>query len=397
MEIGYLRPSKLVDMKLLAKTMHGLEGVLAEELKAIGAQNVQPGRRSVSFEGDKEVLYKANYHCRTALRILMPILAFQARHEDILYRNVVRFNWREYLSLEKTFAIDAVVFSDYFNHSKFLALRTKDAIADHFRRKTGERPNVDTERPDVRLNLHVSGSRCTLSLDSSGDSLHKREYRELGHRAPINEVLAAGMLLLSGWEPGTPLVDPMCGSGTIALEAAMMVCNMAPGHFRSTYGFTGWNDFDFRLWQRIKNEAREQVKEVLTPSIVAADASPKNVNQARKSAINAGLSGAIAFERSDFLKLQPSGEAGTLVMNPPYGERLNEGEAEALYESMGNHLKNAWSGWDAWMISSNKAALKRVGLRASEKHTLFNGSLECKYQKYELYRGSRKVKADSVS
>lgn len=378
-------------MKLLAKTLHGLEGLLAQELEALGASNIEPGIRAVSFEGDKEVLYKANYHSRTAIRILVPIFHFEARHEEMLYRKVLKFDWQQYLSLEQTFAIDAVVKSDYFTHSKFLALKTKDAIADHFRKKTGERPNVDVELPDLRLNLHVSGSNCTISLDSSGESLHKRGYREMGHLAPINEVLAAGMLLLTKWEPGTPLYDPMCGSGTIALEAAMMASNMAAGHYRTSYGFTGWKDFDFRLWQRIKNEAREQVKELTEPCVFASDVSSKHLNLARKSAMAIGLSGAINFEQCDFLKLEPSTDPGIIVMNPPYGERLDDDNVEELYAEIGTHLKHNWSDFDAWIISSNKPALKRIGLRTSERHVLFNAALECKYHKYELYRGSKKA------
>lgn len=381
---------KLLRVKLLAKTMHGLEGVLSQELEALGAEYVQPGKRSVSFEGDLEVLYKANLLCRTALRILKPIHTFEARTEDMLYKQVLRYDWSQHMGVDQTLAIDAVVFSDYFTHSKYLALKTKDAIADYFRKKTGERPSVDTERPDVRINLHVSGTRCTLSLDSSGESLHKRDYRELRHKAPINEVLAAGMIMLTGWDGTTPLYDPMCGSGTIALEAAMIASNMPPGHFRTSYGFTGWSDFDFRLWQRIKNEAREAIKTPEKPVIFAADLQARNLNTARKSAVAAGFGSAIRFEQSDFLKWAPQSDGGTVIINPPYGERLDDGDVTELYEQMGTHLKHTWTGFDAWIISSNIPALKRIGLRPAAKHTLFNGKLECSYRHFELYRGSRK-------
>ena len=378
-------------MRLLAKTFAGLEEVLAEELRTLGAKNVSPVIRAVSFDGDKAFLYRANLCLRTALRILVPIERFTARNEKELYQNALKIDWSKYLSNQHTFAIDATTFSDQFSHSRYAALKVKDAIADQFRRKTNERPSIDTEDPDVRINLHIYKNKVNLSLDSSGESLHKRNYRNQQHPAPLNEVLAAGMVLLSDWDKTTPFYDLMCGSGTLALEAAMIARNIPPNLLRKHYGFMGWKDFDADLWTTVLTKEKEGVINS-APPFFASDASPRFVRIAEQSARELELYQNIKFTCKAFEDYLPETEEGTVLLNPPYGERMEGKELNTLYEKIGNHLKQCYSGFDAWILSANKEALKHIGLRASRKATLFNGALECKFQKYSMYRGSKKRK-----
>jgi len=377
-------------MKFIVKTFHGLEGVLAKELESLGAKNIQALKRAVSFKGSKELLYKANLHLRTALRIIRPVYTFSAQNEDELYRKVTDFDWSAYLKLDQTFAIDSVVFSDSFRHSKYVVLKTKDAIVDQFRRKMGKRPSIDTDTPDVRFNVHVSHNDFTISLDSSGDSLHKRGYRNIGHKAPLNEVLAAGMLILTGWIKDVPLIDPMCGSGTILMEAAMIARNMPPGINRKRYGFMQWSDYDPTLWDRIYNEAKSQIVRPRV-SIMGSDISSEAIDISKVASINLNLNADIILRKSSFKDLHPISKTGMLIMNPPYGERMEQDDIFAFYKSIGDHLKKNFTGFDAWILSSNKEALKHIGLRPSKKHTLFNGPLECKFQKFSLYQGSLKI------
>ena len=378
-------------MKLLAKTLYGLEGILEKELENLGAKNIVLLKRAVQFEGDQELLYRANLELRTALRILVPFAEFQSRHPDSLYRRIGKMDWSAFMSIDDTFAIDAVVHSDLFRHSKFTALRVKDAIVDQFRKKTGRRPNVDVRNPSVRISLHISHNNCTLSLDSSGDSLHKRGYRTEALEAPINEVLAAGMILLSGWQGDSNFIDPMCGSGTILVEAAYFAYNIAPQLYRREFGFMKWKDFDKNLWKKVVEQAVAKQRP-FKHQILGFDKDHRAVRLSGQTLRAARLEDKVMISRSKFQDLTPPPEAGIVMMNPPYDERLAETNIIALYKMIGDRLKQAFPGFEAWIISSNQDALKRVGLKPSKKLTLFNGSLECRFQKFELYKGSKKQK-----
>ena len=377
-------------MKLIAKTFYGLESVLATELANLGAANITMLKRAVEFEGTPEVLYKSNLWSRTALRILVPITTFKARDEQGLYNKIKEFDWSRYITPDETLAIDAVVFSKYFNHSRYVALKVKDAICDRFVKETGRRPSVDLNAPNMLLNIHVAEDTFTVSLDSSGSPLNRRGYRTKDHPAPINEALAAGMILLSGWNGTTPFMDPMCGSGTIVMEATMMAANIAPNLQRKEFAFMRWRDFDAALWQRIVESAKAGMK---SPEvrISGSDISIKAIDIARQSALDFGLKQYIDFAVAPFNETRPRGKGGTMIMNPPYDERLKSRDIVKLYTEIGSHLKHTFTGWEAWVISSNFEALKLVGLKAGEKHTLYNGSLECRYQQFSMYEGSKKA------
>jgi putative N6-adenine-specific DNA methylase len=373
---------------MVAKTMKGLEHLLAAEIEAIGGINIRKGIRAVYFEGDKEILYRANFQLRTALRILKPLYEFRAKDENELYKGAYSIDWSSLLSNDKTFAIDGVLNSQYFNHSRYVALRVKDAIADQFRAKTGRRPNVNPDDPDIRINLHISGDKCTLLLDSSGESLHKRGYREATHEAPLNEVLAAGIIMLSGWDRRSPFVDPMCGSGTIPVEAAMMAWNIPPGMYRKQFAFEKWPDFDDRLLKKIYNHEHPEPRE--KPVIIGSDMSANAVSIARNNGKNAFLGKKIEFKVSSFESLIPPEGPGVLVTNPPYGERIKQENLKAFHSIMGDVLKNNYPGYNAWILSNNLEALKFTGLRPEKKTVLYNGALECRLVKYSIYKGSKK-------
>ncbi len=376
-------------MKLIAKTMAGLEGVLAAELEALGATEIRQAARAVHFTGNQELLYRANLELRTALRILLPIAEFPARNEEVLYRQVFDIDWRRYMSVEDTFAVDAVVWSETIRHSKFAALKTKDAIADRFRKELGRRPNVNVDTPDLRVHLHVSGQRASIALDSSGESLHRRGYRIQGGPAPLNEILAASMILLSGWQADTPFVDPMCGSGTLLIEAALIAGRIPPQWQRKTFGFQRWKDYNPEMWERLRRNALAQPP-LQWPPILGFDRDPRALRIAQENIDAAHLGGKITLEKMSFERLTPPPGPGLLIMNPPYDERLPVEEVNAFYKSIGDTLKQLYSGYDAWIISANMNALKHVGLRPSRKIQLFNGPLECRFLKYALYEGSKK-------
>ena len=378
-------------MEFLAKTLAGLEEVLVQELKDLGASNIEPAKRAVKFTGDQELLYRANYQLRTAIRILRPIASFQTRHPDSLYRRIMKIDWSEYMGLEETFAVDGVTHSPFFTHSKYAALKVKDAIADQFRKKFRKRPNVSVTDPDLRINVHISNENCTISLDSSGDALYKRGYRVETLEAPINEVLAAGMILLSGWQRDCHFIDPMCGSGTIPIEAALYALNIPPQIHRSSFGFMKWKDFDRTLWDKVVREANAKQSE-FEHQILGYDQSFKATRIAQFNVESAKLDHIVKIDRCRFEKLTPPEGRGILIMNPPYDERLEDTNINELYTSIGNQLKREFPGYEAWIISSNYPALKNIGLRPAKKIILFNGSLECKYQKFELYEGSKKRK-----
>jgi len=378
------------DNKLLAKTLFGLEQILADELKSIGADDIELLKRAVSFTGDKEIMYRANYCCRTALRVLKPIAKFKVNSADELYNNVKRINWPQYLDLNGTFAIDETVGSSVFLHTKFVALKAKDAIADRFRMKFGKRPSVDVKNPDLRINIHIYKDDCTISIDSSGDPLYKRGYRILTDKAPINEILAAGMILLSGWEKDCNFIDPMCGSGTILIEAAMIANNIPPGIFRS-FGFEKWNDFDKKLWDKIVRETDAQ-KCDFKFEIVGSDRSYKAIEIARQNLKAANLQNHIILFHNSIEKQTPPKAKGIMITNPPYGERMEVNDQIELYKKIGDSLKKNYAGYSAWLISSDFTALKNIGLRPSRKIALFNGQLECRYLRFDIYEGSKKQK-----
>jgi putative N6-adenine-specific DNA methylase len=382
------KPSILETFEIIATTLFGLEEIVAGELRDLGATNVEVLNRAVKFTGDKAMLYKSNLHLRTALKVLKPFSQFMLRDDIDLYKRIKRIDWEQFMSVDGTLAIEATVNGEYFTHSQFVALKSKDAIVDQFREKYGRRPSVDLENPDLRINIHINDRSCSVSLDSSGVSLGKRGYRLEQSLAPMSEVLAAGIIALSGWDKKRNLLDPMCGSGTLAIEAALIACNIAPGRLR-TFGFGKWKDFNADLWASLKKEADNQIIE---PSckIFSSDIESRSVEISKRNAINAGVENLIEFKQMDFLHSNDHFNNGIVLMNPPYGERLKEvEEIIPFYQEIGTQLKHHYEGCDAWIISGNIEALKFIGLRPSRKIRLFNGPLECKLQKYELYRGKK--------
>lgn len=373
--------------RLIVKTHAGLEEVLAAELRGMGAANVEVLRRAVAFEGTKTLMYKACYTLRSALRVLYPVVQFVAANDKKLYDHVRQLPWYQWLDPDKTFAVDAVISGSFFNHSQYVALKTKDAVADYFRDRLGRRPNVDATKPDLRLHLHVNEDQISLYFDASGDSLHKRGYRIITDKAPINEVLAAGLIQLSGWQGKEPFVDAMCGSGTIPMEAAMLAMDIPSGYFRKHFGFIGWNDFEPTLWKRVRDEADSRIKEAEAP-ILATDNSNRALDIARKNLEHARLHKDIQLFRKSIENLVPPPGRGTLLINPPYGERLPENDIIALYKMIGNSLKKNFRGYKAWVISSDLQALKYVGLKPAKKYTVFNGPLECRFVCYDVFDGA---------
>ena len=381
------------EFEMLAKTFKGLEQVLATELVQLGANNVQVERRAVSFTGDKRMLYTANMCLRTASRVLVPILSFKAQKADDIYEQVKALDWSQYMTIKTTFQIDATVYSDYFRHSQFVTYRVKDAIVDYWMEHENQRPSVKLEGADLYLNVHIAGDRVTLSLDSSGESLHKRGYRVANTQAPINEALAAGMLLLAGWKGQSDFYDPMCGSGTLLIEAALIARNIAPGVYRHGFAFEKWADFDADLWDEVYNDDSRERE--FKHKIYGSDAGYYAVQAATKNIQSASLQRDIEVKqiRVEELRLADTNTEGALVMiNPPYGERLSQDKnVLRLYQDMGTALKHQFSGATAWVISSNEEALKCIGLRPAKKIHLVNGDLECLFNKYELFKGDRKT------
>jgi putative N6-adenine-specific DNA methylase len=376
------------EFTMIAKTMAGLEDVLAEELTGLGANNLEIGTRMVSFEGDLVMLYKANIHCRTALRILRPVFEFKAKNTDEIYKKVKAMNWYEHLTESSTFAIDAITFSDYFTHSKFVAYRVKDAIADYFMQKTGKRPSVDTENPDLLINFHVAHDKCTLSFDSSGKSLHKRGYRVAQTEAPLNEVLAAGMVLKTGWRGESDFVDPMCGSGTLLIEAAMIAMNVPPGIYRQNFAFEKWKNFNADLFETIYND--DSGEREFNYKIYGSDISPEAIDVAAKNIKSAGLERHINLEVKPFEKYtQAPAEKGIFVTNPPYGERIKPEDLAGLYEMTGERLKHVFMGYSAWVLSYKKECFDKIGLKPSGKVQLVNGSLQCEFRRYDIFAGKK--------
>ena len=374
--------------EIIAKTFMGLEPVLAKELTQLGANDVQIGRRMVSFTGDKEMLYRANFQLHTAIRILKPIKHFKALSADDVYEGVKDINWEEYIGIDQTFAVDSVVFSEEFRHSKFVAYKVKDAIVDQFREKTGKRPNISVANPDIRLNIHIAEDKCTLSLDSSGESLHRRGYRQESVEAPLNEVLAAGMILMTGWQGETDFIDPMCGSGTLLIEAALIARNMAPGLFRKEFAFEKWADFDAELFDDIYNDDSHERE--FNHHIYGYDIDIKAVNTARLNVKAAGLTSDITIEEKDFKDFTQPNQKSILVTNPPYGERISTPDLLGTYKMIGERLKHQFMNNDAWILSYREECFDQIGLKPSIKIPVFNGSLECEFRKYQIFDGKMK-------
>ncbi|WP_430973527.1 THUMP domain-containing class I SAM-dependent RNA methyltransferase [Sunxiuqinia rutila] len=371
--------------RFVATTYAGLEQVLAEELIGLGADEVEEGRRSVYFQGDMTLMYRANYSLRTALKILMPVRNFKIKRVDDLYHQVSKIKWEEYFDANQTFAVQSKVFNELFRNSMFASLKAKDAIVDRFRRVSGSRPSIDVSRPDILINLHISNNDCTISLDSSGESLHKRGYRSGNHEAPVSEVLAAGMLKLSGWNGKESLTDPMCGSGTIVIEAAMMAKNILPGETRKSYGFQKWKNYNEEIFKNLKDQHEHRQ---VGYKIYGSDISRVNIDLAYRNAEKANVLDVLQLDIADFRTLEKKNDSSFLVFNPPYGERIKSGD-QAFYAMVGERLKHHYPNTTAWLISTNEC-LKSIGLRPEVKIPLYNGSLACSFREYKLYKGSKK-------
>ena len=376
------------EFELIAKTFMGLEPVLARELTQMGANNVQIGRRMVSFTGDKEMMYRANFQLHTAIRILKPIARFKARSADEVYEEIKKIDWGQYIEKGKTFSVDSVVYSEEFRNSRFVTYKVKDAIVDQFREKTGTRPNISVSNPDIRLNIHIAETDATLSLDSSGESLHRRGYRQESVEAPLNEVLAAGMIMMTGWNGDCDFIDPMCGSGTLLVEAALIAHNMSPGIFRKSFAFEKWPDFDEELFDKIYNDDSQERE--FAHHIYGYDVDMKAVNTARLNVRAAGLTKDITVEHADFKDFKKPADKIIMVTNPPYGERISTPNLLNTYKMIGERLKHAFMGNEAWVLSYREECFEAIGLKPSIKIPVYNGSLECEFRKYAIFDGTMK-------
>jgi putative N6-adenine-specific DNA methylase len=391
LEFKKLEFIQMENFKMIAKTFFGFEEILAKELQQLGAQDVEIGTRAVTFKGDKGFMYKANLSLRTALKILKPIYYFKATNDQNLYKGIQGIDWSKYLNENQTFVIDTTIHSDNFKHSQFVSQKAKDAIVDQFREKSGQRPSVEKDHPDLRINIHIDRDQVSVALDTSGASLHQRGYKTATNIAPINEVLAAGILLLAGWEGKSDFLDPMCGSGTLLAEAAMIACNIPANINRKEFAFEKWSDWDNDLFDQIIDALMKRTRE-FHYTITGYDKAPSAVQKAKDNIQNANLDDYITINQADFFETKKENTGPLqIVFNPPYGERLNI-ELERFYREIGDTLKTNYSNTNAWFITANLEALKFVGLRPSRKIKLFNGSLEARLVKYEMYEGSKKGK-----
>lgn len=387
------QPQTRAQFKMIAKTMHGMEHLLADELAACGATNIEPLTRAVAFEGDMRVLYRANYTCRTALAILKPFAEFEANNEQELYDNVYRIKWEKILDVDGTFMIDSTTSGDIFTHSYYAALKTKDAIVDRFRRMFNQRPSIDTENADFKLNLHIVDNKVTLLLNSSGESLHKRGYRQTVGIAPINEVLAAGMIMLSGWQCDTNFYDPMCGSGTLLIEAAMMANNIPAQYYRGdNFAFKRWRDFNIAEWKSIKEQEDRKIgSRDFEYEIWGNDIDMDVLRGAEANLQYAKLHKDVVLYCGSFEEQDPPEGPTTIVTNPPYGERIKIEDLNDLYRRLGDTFKQRYGEQcQVWLITSDFEAIKHIGLHPSKKIQLFNGPLDCRLLHYQLYTGSKK-------
>lgn len=381
--------NELKSFRIIVKTFKGLEDVLEEELRQLGADNIKPLKRGVECTGDLRMLYKINLRCRTALKVLKPIHTFEAKNADEVYDEIKKYDWDSLLGIKNTIAISSVVYSDFFAHSKFVTYRVKDGIVDYFSDKYNDRPSVRVSNPDFQFNLHIAGTSCTLSLDSSGESLHKRGWRKEQTEAPLSEVLAAGLILQTGWTGDSDFYDPMCGSGTFLIEAAMIACNIAPGLYRESFGFEKWSDFDQTLFSELYDDDSEERE--FKYKIFGSDVSPAATKIAEVNIRSAGLGKHIDLETRSLQRTIPREARGVLVTNPPYGERLKLHDMKNLYSIIGERLKHAFSGFNAWVLGYQEESFFAIGLRPSRKIEVKNGDLDCQFRKYELYAGTKKI------
>lgn len=381
--------TELKDFRLITKTISGFENIVADELIAIGAKNVTILKRAVQWYGDQFLMYKANFLLRTGINILKPLTDFPSPSTESLYVGIKKIEWDQIFNIDNTISIKATTYNSSLTHTQFIAQKTKDAIVDYFRDKYGRRPSVDTFDADIQINIHLNNDHCEVSLNSSGSPLFKRGYRKVTGLAPLNETLAAGMIILSGWDKKSNFVDPMCGSGTLAIEAAMMALNLPAGYFRNRYSFMFWNDYNPEIWNKIVDDFSNQLTDY-DGVILASDISSKSIEIALENIKSARLHKDIILKQSDISDLEfPEGE-GVIIINPPYGERIVTKDISELYKSIGNSLKFKAQGYDAWVISSDLAALKMIGMRPNKKYSLQNGSLDCKYHGFSIYKGSKK-------
>lgn len=378
------------NFEIIAKTFEGLESVLADEITLLGGKNIQILSRAVKFYGDINLLYKSNLWLRSALRLIVPIERFKVKSSDDLYKNVKAIDWSKYLNNEMTIAVDSSINSSVFNHTNYVALKVKDAIVDRMRDENGVRPNVNVSYPDLLINAHIFRNDCTISLDSSGQSLHKRGYRQAQTDAPLNEVLAAGLLLMTGWKGESDFYDPMCGSGTFTTEAFGIAMNEPPGK-SINLGFTRWLDFDLELWKNIQKESEKEKKHVKV-SFYTSDITGKAIAVTKLNMRRSEMRKRVFIAQEDFFKSVPKGDNGIIVLNPPYGERISQANIRDTYKQIGDKLKFDYSGFDAWIMLASMDAEKSIGLKPKVKKNVLNGALPCKFNKYELYKGSIKDK-----
>jgi putative N6-adenine-specific DNA methylase len=375
---------------MVAKTFQGLEDILAGEVRSLEAQDIQVLNRAVRFKGDLRTLYAANYRLRTALKVLVEIDSFNARNDFELYQGIQKIDWLRYMDATMSLSVECVLFSDFFSHSQFIAQRTKDAVVDQFRDKTRKRPSVDRENPDIRISIHIQETKVTVLLDSSGQSLHKRGYRPQLHQAPVNEVLAAGLLMLGGWNGKSNLCDPMCGSGTFLIEGAMIAYNIMPGTFRTSFGFEKWKNFDPDLFTEVADQVEERTD--FKYKIVGADKASKSLLLAREGLRKAFLDKRVELVHEPIESFVPPAGGGMAIMNPPYDERLKVENISGLYRMIGDRLKKDYLGYQTWIFSGNPDAMKAVGLHPAKKLPMLNGSIECSFRRYDIYAGSKKSK-----
>lgn len=395
MKITQLPKDKNSNFKMVVKTLFGMEHLVEAELRQFGAENIELHSRALTFEGNLGVMYKANLLLRTGLRIIIPFAEFTANDEHELYKEVKKIDWSDYLSKTDTLAIDVLLKTDLFRHSQYVAQKTKDAIVDQFRDKFGERPSVDLETPTVRFQITITGASCVISLDSSGDSLHKRGYRDKTNLAPINEVLAAGIIQLSGWDRRSTLVDGMCGSGTILIEAAMGAANIPSGYHVEKFGFMNWHlqlPFDEELWGVIWESSIQKIK-TDDVKLYGIEISSNVARKAKSNILSSKTEDIIKVRIADFFETDPPPASGNpvLVLNPPYGERMNKDDVFEMYKLIGDTMKKRYQGYDCWIISSNLEALKNIGLKPDKKIVLYNGALECRLAHFKIYAGSKRV------
>ncbi|MBX3042647.1 MAG: class I SAM-dependent RNA methyltransferase [Candidatus Kapabacteria bacterium] len=373
---------------MIAKTFQGFETILADEISALGGRDILILNRAVKFNGDLKLLYKANHLLRTALRVIIPIDDFEVRNEDDLYKNVKKVNWNNYITPNKTLAVDSSINSSPFNHTNFVALKVKDAIVDRIREEHGSRPSIDTKSPDLMVNVHIFKNECTISLDSSGSSLHKRGYRQSQTDAPLNEVLAAGLILLTDWKADVDFYDPMCGSGTFTTEA-FSIASGKPPRTEFKYGFMSWSNYEPELWKKVLRESKELIKPVKI-NFYASDISGKAVAVSKLNMRHPEMRKTVVISQEDFFNSEPKGDSGIIMLNPPYGERLKNQDIEKVYRDIGNKLKFDYHGFNAWILISSKQAEKSVGLKSNKKFSVLNGAIECKFCNFKLYSGSIK-------